>query len=142
MKSLLTILLLCTGLLCHAQPNTTKVTANFSGFHCDGKPGFCSIDNQQNRSLSNSSLTIQSSTLKMTIRRENLSEQEVKNLFNLQASSLDESKLHHLILPNRFVLPAAVCSSLGSSNTTLIIAKGTYPIQITKDSFIINFNLE
>lgn len=142
MKSLLTILLLCTGLLCHAQTNTTKVTANFSGFHCDGKPGLCSIDNQENRSLSNASLFIQNTTLKMVIRREHLSELEVKNLFNLQSSNLDENKQHYLKLPSSFVLPTAVCNSLGNSDTTLSIAKGTYLIKITEDSFSISFNLE
>lgn len=140
-KYFFTILLLCSGFLCLSQNGTTTATTSFNGFHCDGTPGLCTIDNQQNRTLSNSSLTVYDTILIMKIEREKLSDKEIKNLFKVNPQIINESKNYYFKLESAFALQASVCEILDIGKSNIAISSGTYPIEVTKEYFTITFNI-
>lgn len=136
-----TILLLCTGILCLSQNRTTTATTSFNGFHCDGTPGLCAIDMEQNRAISNSSITIYDTMLIMEIEREKLSDKEIKNLFKVNPQIINNSKKYYFKLDNPFVLQASLCEILDTGKSNIAISSGTYLIKITKEFFTITFNI-
>tara|TARA_R110002072_G_scaffold103137_1_gene226369 strand:- start:20855 stop:21289 length:435 start_codon:yes stop_codon:yes gene_type:complete len=144
MKPFFVTILLCIGTICIAQqPNSISVNASFNGFHCDGKHGLCSIDNENNRTVANSSLLlINENTLSFTVHRSKLSEKDFQNIFNTTSSLWEKSKEYEFEIPERIPLNQSIINRLQSKHSSLFISPGTYPIKVTNDLFIITFNLE
>lgn len=138
-----TTLLLCTSFLCLSQTSTTQVQTSFNGFHCDGKPGFCSIDNQENRSVTNTSLQLNNNnTLTFIVERQQLTKSEFENITSTKKEDYNPSKTYYLEVPEAFYIQESIYTLLQTESTPLVISKGRYPIQISEKELIIIFNLQ
>ena len=143
MKLLLTIAHVCLAFVCFAQSTAVPVQTSFNGFHCDGKPGICSIDNQTSRSISNATLTFNKNhTLTLSVARHKLKASEFNNLMGVSTKSWNQAKTYFITIPTTFIISDAIRDVLTKSTKPLAISKGRYPIHASTNSFSITFNLE
>ena len=138
-----TALLLWVGLNCFSQTKSAQVYTSFNGFHCDGKPGLCSIDNQENRSLTNTLLQLNNdNTLTFIIERQQIDKTEFENVTGTKREDFHPSNKYYFEVPNAFFINQSVSNKFIEEGITLVISKGRYPIQITEKELIIVFDLE
>lgn len=135
--------LVLTGTVCLSQNPSIRVQTNFNGFHCDGKPGLCSITNRSNQADGNTVLILHNKkTLSLIVERVKLSQREFENVVPTTVKGyIDSSKTYYLHIPVPFQLENSIRASLESGNPTLIIPKGSYPMEISEDTITITFNL-
>ncbi len=139
---IISLLLLYFGFECLSQSKSILVTTSFNGFHCDGKQGICDIDNTS-RSQSNSTLVWNlNNTLTITVARENLTALEQQKITGINPNNLNLSKTYYFNISQSYLLPYDIKELLSKNGSQISLAKGSYPILITKDTFTITFNLE
>ncbi|MDX1462287.1 MAG: hypothetical protein R3359_04455 [Marinirhabdus sp.] len=138
-KSIFTLLAIFIVAQLSSQNEQLNVTSNFNGFHCDGKPGLCTIDPAQRSMDSNSTLTFNSNvSVTLCINRNKLSDLEFFNLFSFERPLLDTKKSYHFDVPADLQLSNPMPTT--PANESIRIHKGNYPIEITDQYFILTFS--
>lgn len=119
--------------------NKAQVRTNWSGIHCRGTNGLCSIEN--NNQQANTKLVYKNdNTLTFIIDRNKLSESQVLQILKEQLTEASDLDNFSYTMVEDFLLDTAVQDQLKLNQSTL--SKGVYPIKITDNSFIILFNLK
>ena len=71
-----------------------------------------------------------------------MSQATQEKLTGTNYQNLKESTTYYFEIPSAYQLPHAIKESLSKNGSHLILAKGSYPIQITEEAFTITFTLE
>jgi len=127
---------------CYSQNtiNEVLVRTNWSGIHCRGTNGICSIND--NKQQANTKLIYKENTLTFIIDRAKLSATEVLQI--VREPLLEDADLQNLnfIMEDDFIIDPTMQNQLKINNSQAALSKGVYPVQITDTSFIIVFNLQ
>jgi len=144
MKPLLFILILCIPLLIFSQEivseKTISINANFNGRHCRGDRGICAIDAKNNQEAN---ATIEYSetnnTITISIIRTKINESETLQILG---NPIGEENNFQFIMDDDYIFQPSLLNLLKINSAELKILKGSYPIEITNDTFILKINLE
>lgn len=146
MKKIIFIVLIVPLLSLTLSNNTAteaEFNANFSGRHCRGTQGLCSVNKSSRSTETNTRITYNlNHSITFTIYRNKLNPyQEIQILGQPNNDIEDTSKLFY-IMDYDFELDTTLCRDLEISTITSTIIKGRYPIQVKNNTFIITFKLE
>lgn len=113
------------------------VKASFSGMHCNGQHGLCDIEflADNKKTLGNGTLFYSNNTVKLILDRTKLSDKEESRF--LSFSTLENPTY---LLENDFEINNTIVSHL-NLKVNAQIAKGNYPLEMTEETFIIEFKL-
>ena len=139
----ITILFLCLTFIGKAQKIIIEVQArtNWSGFHCRGTNGLCSIEN--NKQQANTKLVYKNdNNLTFIIDRNKLSESQVLQILKEPLTKASDFDNFSYTMEDDFLLDTTVQDQLKINQPQATIAKGVYPIKITSNSFIILCNIK
>lgn len=150
MKTYLYIAFLCLPLMVFFQQENpekeTIVNAEFTigrqGQDCAGR-GLCSFNTSLNKSdTSISQVYYKNNTLILAIDRLNIDKVEETKLVGKQLNRDSKESDLTFVMEEALVLDATTIADLKIPNSLTKIAKGSYPIIISKNSLIIIINLE
>ena len=147
MKNLLLMVLLCLCSIAYAQEQEQVpkilVKTSFDGRRCNGSHGLCTIGNPTTKSQSNTQLIFNTNnTITFIIDKAKISNEEINKIIGDEQKLDSYKEAPTFYLNYAFVLEVEVKTQLEIPKGLTKISKGSYPILITEEAFIITFNLE
>ncbi|WP_299684570.1 hypothetical protein [uncultured Dokdonia sp.] len=124
-----------------AGRNETSGNTNFSGRHCRGTNGLCSINNDKNRDSTNTIITYHTNTITFTIDRSLISSIEETQIVGRPILDSDIKTILFFTMGDDFTFSNTLVSHLKIPSQTIVIKKGYYPVYVTKENLIITFKL-
>lgn len=121
--------------------NTTSGNTNFSGRHCRGTNGLCSINNDKNGDSTNTIITYHTNTITFTVDRSLISSIEETQIVGRPILNSDIKTILFFTMDNDFTFSNTLVSHLKIPSQTIVIKKGYYPVYVTKENLIITFKL-
>ncbi|MEP0265137.1 hypothetical protein [Dokdonia sp.] len=123
--------------------NETSGNTNFSGRHCRGTNGLCSISEEKNMDSNNTVIAYNDNkaAITFTIDRNRISTAEEIQILGrpIQASDIDMTL--SFIMDDDFTLNTTLVTYLQIPSQTVIITKGSYPVYVSKEHLLITFKL-
>ena len=151
MKNIIYIALLCLTSIAFSQNQKSaieasinaKITFGRNGADCSGR-GTCSFNTNTNKASANAQIISNrdSNIITLIIDRTKITNQEEIKIIGQPLSSDSIKKEFAFIMEDDFTLEAETKLQLKAPIQLTKIAKGTYPISITKETFTITFKLE
>ncbi|MFT5890954.1 MAG: hypothetical protein ACI9Y7_001053 [Dokdonia sp.] len=124
-----------------AIKNETSGHTNFSGRHCRGTHGLCSISEEKNMDGNNTVIAYDDNTVTFTIDRNLISTSEEIQIVGRPILTSDIDTTLFFTMDDDFTLSTTLANYLETPSQTIIITKGSYPVYVTKEELLISFKL-
>jgi hypothetical protein len=146
MKKIIHIAMLCLTTIAFSQEKTVTqtifVNTSWEGKRCNGSNGLCYI-NSTNKSRANTQVTYnKDNTITLIIDRSKITKEEEFKIVGQYLTTTSKVNELTFIMEEDLTLEAETKSGLKTAKYLTKIAKGNYPVVITKDTFTITLRLE
>ncbi|WP_290700713.1 hypothetical protein [Lacinutrix sp.] len=154
MKKIIYIVLLCTISIAFSQEKRTeKRTEEKTAINTELKfgkytdclrpGGICTFNVNSNKSQTNTTATYnKDNTVTLIIDRTKITKEDEVKIFGKQLDDVFKVNELVFVMDENFVLEKEIKSSLKTPEQVTKLAKGNYPIQITKETITITIKLE
>lgn len=154
MKKIIYIALLCLTTIAFSQQKNTTEKTTINGElifgknpDCIRRGGICTFNTSQNKAQANTQANTQvtynkDSTITLIIDRTKITKEEEYKIVGQYLTSTSKVNELTFIMEEDLMLEAETKIGLKMANYLTKIAKGNYPVVITKDTFTITLRLE
>ncbi|QRM89080.1 hypothetical protein FG167_07475 [Lacinutrix sp. WUR7] len=146
MKKIIHIAMLCLTTIAFSQEKTVRqtifVNTSWEGKRCNGSNGLCYISST-NKAQANTQITYnKENTITLIIDRTKITKEEEYKIVGQHLTATSKVNELTFIMEEDLTLEAETKTGLKTANHLTKIAKGNYPVVITKETFTITLRLE
>ncbi len=150
MKKLIPIALLCLTTIAFSQQKNTTEKTTINGElifgknpDCIRRGGICTFNTSQNKAQANTQVTYnKDNSITLIIDRSKITKEEEFKIVGQYLTSTSKVNELTFVMEEDLTLEAETKIGLKMANYLTKIAKGNYPVVITKDTFTIILRLE
>lgn len=141
---------MCIPLVLFSQQKTTKANTTSNGELTFGKytdclrpGGICTFNTSQNKAQANTQISYnKDNTITLIIDRTKITKEEEYKIVGQHLTATSKVNALTFVMEDDLMLETETRTNLKIANHLFKIAKGNYPVYITKETFTINLKLE